>query len=178
MSLQHHETTSAVPVVRHHVHPEQQQQQGTRIRDDSGSIHIVPKIVITQQPARFVFSEEWFPIYLDVSSACPRGMEPNEMELYCNLHRYINGSIIPDPIQDNNHFIHFHLLVQQQQPNETRRERKQATKLTIAKCKIKSSPLPPQDRKPIQYCVCFYYRSKQTGDVIKDVEKAYSIPGK
>lgn len=186
MSLHHHGTPNAAPTVHHHVHPEQQQQQQqvTRTRDDSGIDILPPKIIIAQQPARFVFSEEWFPIYLDVSSICPRGsgggMEPtsNEMELCCNLHRYANGSIIPDPImQDNNHFIQFHLLAQQ--PNENRRD--QRTKpgtpnLTIAKCRIKSSPLLAQDRKPIQYCICFYYRSTQTGDVIKDVEKVYTIP--
>lgn len=138
-------------------------------RDDS---HASPKILIIQQPARFAFSDEWFQVSLDISSAHPSGKDTDEVELCCNLHRYVNDSILPEPVKDS-HAINLQLLVHQK--HENRKERK-GTKHTIAKCKIRS-PLS-HDRRPVQYSLCFCYRSKQTGEIIEEIERAYSVPGK
>ena len=131
------------------------------------------KLLITQQPSKYVFCDEWFGVGLDLSSSYPPDVPAAFIELCCNLHRYTDNSIHPEPAQDNQ-TVDLHLLVQQ--PPVEVVNGGDISKPTIANCKIRS-PLPADD-KPIQYCLKFYYRSRQTGAIFDEVEQACSIPGK
>ena len=137
--------------------------EGVQEKADSNTL------VIVQQPPAFVFSEEWFNVGLDLTSV--GDISASFIELRANLHRYVNDDILSQPAQDNQ-IVDLHLLVNEQ--NE--KTDANGVKHTIANCKIKS-PLP-RDDNPILYCLKFFYRSRQAGAVIEDIEQACSIPGK
>ncbi len=127
------------------------------------------KIVISQQPPSFVFSDEWFDVGLDVPSASD--ISASYTELGANLHRYVNEEILSQPAQDNK-IVDLHLLIKDQ-PSETPLSTSDTK--TVANCKIKS-PVP-EDGLPLKYCLKFFYRSRQTGAVLDDIKQACSIPG-
>jgi len=129
-----------------------------------------PKIVIVQQPPPFVFSDEWFGVSLDLSSSYPADVPTPYIELCANLHRLSDKTIMPEPAQDNN-IVDLHIAVQ----SSTNTATADARNSTVVKCKIKS-PLS-EDNKPVRYCLKFYYRSRQTGSVLDEVEQVCSIPG-
>ncbi len=129
------------------------------------------KIVIVSQPPQYAYSDEWFSVTLDLSATFSSDTPPQFVELCANIHRIVDGNILPEPAQDNDvvdlHLAHQSLCDAMTMGNHSS---------FVVKCKIKSPQA--EDEKPVRYCVKFYERSRETGSVLKDIGQTVSSPGK
>jgi hypothetical protein len=125
-------------------------------------------ILITRQPPSQVFSDEWFDVGFDLSSAFPAGIPSDSIELCANIYHSHEGQYDSEPVKQNSE-IDIHLATTSNQANGQ-------NNVAIVKCKIKSPSI--RAGKPIFYNIKFFQRIRQSGHVIENVKAAISTKGK